>query len=463
MNAAFPPRLSPLDAYFLDVEPGGPAMNIGGLIVLERPDGVPALTTEALRARVLQRLPLLPRLRARVTPVPFHLAQPVWGDDRHFDIDRHVRAGPLDDPDGTGVAWSRILRAVEHTHHEPLDRAHPLWDMTLLPGTAPRQQVLHVRFHHALVDGMRAMALAVALFDRPEDYVKVVQVPAPPPVEPSATDLLTAIVAERGVRQLQRGLDLVLGALDPLAQLRQEQRTVETVLSFLGTPDAPRASLNGRVGPERRCRTAVVLTSDVARIRRRHHVTAHDVVLTLIAGALARLFAARGEPASWVRALVPMARPLPATDEPLGNHASICFVDLPIAPGRDDERLRAVAAAAAAAKHSPQLRSGAEFEGLTDEAPPLAAAWMARALADDVHVNLVVTYLRWSRRIPPLLGAQHIVTYPLLPLARRIGLFIGVVEAGGRLGLAVTTDPSILPEPGFLAHALRETAASLLR
>jgi diacylglycerol O-acyltransferase len=463
MHGALPPRLSPLDAYFLDVEPGGPAMNIGGLLVLERPEGRPPLTIDALRARVLQRLALLPRLRARVTAVPLRLAQPVWADDPHFDVDRHVRASPLTGPDGAAVPWSRILRAVETTHHEPMDRAHPLWDITLLPGATRQQQVLHVRFHHALVDGMRAMATAVALFDRPEDEAPVAPVPALPVVDPSPTEMVTAVLAERGLRQLQRGLDIVLGALDPLAQLKREQRTVETVLSFLGTPDPPRASLNALVGPERRYRTTVIPTSEITQIRRRRGVTAHDVVLGLVAGALARLFAARGEPASWVRALVPMARPLPADQEPLGNHASICFVDLPVAPGPDDDRLRAVAAAANAAKHSPQLRSGAEFEGLTDEAPPLAAAWMAQALADDVHVNLVVTYLRWSRRIPPLLGAQHLVTYPLLPLARRIGLFIGAVEAGGQVGFAVTTDPSILPEPAFLAEALRATATALLR
>ncbi len=456
-------RLSAVDAGFLYQERAGLAMNIGGLIVLERPRGAEPVSLDRLRARVDERLAALPHLRAQLAQVPFDLARPVWVPDRTFRVERHVRDAALEGNGENGIiSWQKILGFVERTQNTPFERDKPLWDITLLPGSAPRQHVLHVRYHHALVDGLRAIATSLALFDDPGETAGRDVRPRMPSAMPSEEDLVAAAMAEGGTRQIQRSLELVLDVLDPLGSLRRERRVIDGALAFLSLPPAPRAPLNGPVGPERCHRTAVVSSAELTAIRRRYGVSAHDVVLGLVAGALARLFAARGQRQRAVRALVPMARMPPPQERLVGNHAAFCFVDLPVAPAADGDRLLSVSAAATAAKQSSQVATSREFIGRADDEPPLMTMYTARALADQEDVNLVVTYLRRGGRLPTMLGAQHVVTYPLLPLSGRVGLFIGAVEVGGQVGFGITCDPSIVPQPGYLASALRETANGLL-
>ena len=75
-------RLNPLDASFLYLEEPATPMHVGGLLVLDAPPG----GLDALAALVEARLPLVPRYRQRVAEVPGHLADPVWVDDRDFDL-----------------------------------------------------------------------------------------------------------------------------------------------------------------------------------------------------------------------------------------------------------------------------------------------------------------------------------------------------------------------------------------
>src|SRR3712207_7736186 len=72
-------------------------MHVGGVIVLECPDGG-GLDHEALIELVRTRLPLVPRYRQKVAEVPGHLANPAWVDDPDFDITYHVRRSALPRP-----------------------------------------------------------------------------------------------------------------------------------------------------------------------------------------------------------------------------------------------------------------------------------------------------------------------------------------------------------------------------
>jgi hypothetical protein len=125
------------------------------------------------------------------------------------------------------------------------------------------------------------------------------------------------------------------------------------------------------------------------------------------------------------------------------------------------ERLRRVAAAAQAARSSLQLHASRSFTQLADDAPPVVNAMVARVAGGGEGVNLVVSFLRWRRRLPPLLGHEHVISYPILPLGERLGLLVGVADIGGRVGVGVTTDPAIVPEARFLATAFQDAATEL--
>ena len=111
-------RLTALDASFLYLEERDTPMHVGGVLLLEAPpDGI-----VAIESLVAARLPLVPRYRQRVLEVPAHLADPVWADDRDFDVDYHVRRSALPRP-GTEA---QLLELVSRLMSRPLDRRRPL-------------------------------------------------------------------------------------------------------------------------------------------------------------------------------------------------------------------------------------------------------------------------------------------------------------------------------------------------
>src|SRR5687768_15150441 len=87
-------RMNPLDASFLYLENGTTHMHIASCAVFEGP--TPAFSD--LMGLFASKLPLVPRYRQRVRFVPFDLARPVWVDDRHFDLEYHVRHTALPAP-----------------------------------------------------------------------------------------------------------------------------------------------------------------------------------------------------------------------------------------------------------------------------------------------------------------------------------------------------------------------------
>src|SRR3712207_4113131 len=87
-------RLSTLDASYVYLEDAGAPLHVAGVLVLEPVEG----GLDALAELVEARLPLVPRYRQRVVPVPGHLANPVWADDPDFDVAYHVRRSAVPRP-----------------------------------------------------------------------------------------------------------------------------------------------------------------------------------------------------------------------------------------------------------------------------------------------------------------------------------------------------------------------------
>src|SRR5690349_741063 len=75
------PRLSPLDASFLEVESATAHMHVGWAATFLPPADGPRPTFEELRDHIAARLGRAPRYRQRLAPVPLGLHEPAWIDD----------------------------------------------------------------------------------------------------------------------------------------------------------------------------------------------------------------------------------------------------------------------------------------------------------------------------------------------------------------------------------------------
>ncbi|HEX6619343.1 MAG TPA: wax ester/triacylglycerol synthase domain-containing protein, partial [Solirubrobacteraceae bacterium] len=175
-------RLSALDCAFLDLDSATAPLHVGWTILV---DGR-APSVSALRRHVEGRLEHVPRFRRRVARPRLGLGDPYWADDAGFDIARHVHAVTLAPPAGPAELRGLTGRLLSSS----LDPDHPLWRMYVVGGLRGGGWAVVGQAHHALVDGVAAVEVAMLLFDavghapapsRPARWSA-----APPPSAPAA-------------------------------------------------------------------------------------------------------------------------------------------------------------------------------------------------------------------------------------------------------------------------------------
>src|SRR5579871_3318495 len=89
-------------------------------------------TDERLRATLARALEAIPRLRQRVIGTPLRLVPPAFEDDPTFDAESHVRVVGAPPPGDLRA----VLDVCGTLAEQPLDRARPLWEFTLIDGLA---------------------------------------------------------------------------------------------------------------------------------------------------------------------------------------------------------------------------------------------------------------------------------------------------------------------------------------
>ena len=173
-------RLSALDSTFIFGESQRIPLHVGGLSVLEAEpllDSEGHLDIESLRARISERLHLVPRFRQKLVHVPFDQGRPVWADDESFNIDNHVHLTALPRPGSRGQLYALMgrLQSIQ------MNRTRPLWEMWFIEGVDGGKQVgLITKIHHAMVDGRSGVELGTLLFDLTREGADIV----PEPWEP---------------------------------------------------------------------------------------------------------------------------------------------------------------------------------------------------------------------------------------------------------------------------------------
>src|SRR5688500_291242 len=128
-----------------------------------------------LRAGLERAIQIFPPLRQRVARPPLGLAPPQWADDPDFDLRYHLRRLSVSPPG----ELRQILDLAAQLAAMPLDRARPLWELTVIEGMAGGRAAVLQRLHHTLTDGVGGMKLLRCLLGRT------------PPAAGDATDLPT--------------------------------------------------------------------------------------------------------------------------------------------------------------------------------------------------------------------------------------------------------------------------------
>ena len=311
-------RLTGLDAAFLALETPTSTGHVGGLSILDPSTATEPLTLERLTAILASRLDAVPVLRQRLQSVPLGIDQPVWVDDRHFDIGYHVRELGLPSPGSD----EQLAEQVSRIHARPLDRERPLWETYLLSGLAGGRMAVYTKVHHAAIDGVSGAEMLTLLFDlSPEAPTPG---PAPefrPQPGPGAARLgvqaigrlawrpvEVAKLAVNGVRAIPAVAPVVGPLVGNLLGLGRGPSGDGGVIKSSTPLVAPPTPLNVAISPHRRFAFASLPLDEVKFVKNTFEVSVNDVVMAISAGALRRwLLAHDALPDGPLVAMVPVS------------------------------------------------------------------------------------------------------------------------------------------------------------
>ena len=219
---------------------------------------------------------------------------------------------------------------------------------------------------------------------------------------------------------------------------------------------APRSSLNVPIGATRRIATVHVELQELQKVRSALGGKVNDVVLCAATGALRELLLARGEdpPRQGLRAMVPVNIRREGDHGELGNKVSSLFVELPVAEADPLRRYELVRAAAEKRKAGGQALAASAVTGLTELAPPVLHASLARSLFAKRLFNVTITNVPASPSRLYAFGAPMVDVVPIVPLAAEHALGIAVVSYAGGVTFGLYADRATVPDLDVLRDGI---------
>jgi diacylglycerol O-acyltransferase / wax synthase len=408
-------------------------MHVASVSVFEGPPP----SHEEFRDHIASRLHLVPRFRQKLRFVPFAQGRPVWVDDPHLNLSYHVRQTALPAPGSE----EQLRNLAARIFSQQLDRSKPLWELWLVEGLHDGRFAIIGKSHHALVDGISGVDITTVLFD-------VEREPSSPPVspprwaprpEPTDLKLLTEALRERATspREIARGMRAALRG--PRQLLRNVGATGKMIGAGISAPSTP---FNVEIGPHRRI---VFVRADLdvfKQVKDEHGGTVNDVVLSVVTGAIGNYLRARGDDTEdlELRAMVPVSVRAEEERGALGNRLSAMMAPLPVWCQDPVGRLHLITDIMGDLKGSGQAVGAEILTRLVDFAPTTIASQAARLQPAQRFFNLVVTNVPGPQFPLYVLGREMQAIFPLVPLARRQALCVGIMSYNGQVNFGLVGD-----------------------
>ena len=449
-----------------------------------------------LRSVIGRAIAAYPPLRQRVIGPPLGLAPPVWADDPEFDVAYHLRRVALPPPGG----MRQLLDLAAALAATPLDRARPLWELTVVEGLDGGRAAALQRLHHSLTDGVGGVKLLRNVFERspgkppadrqqspdplvwrhPEIFSPGDAVPGPldgwldrgqevpwPALDGRAGPLggvggALAYRLGQGLTAARRGVELA-GTLRSTDELRLlAERARRTARSVADQVLVAGGALSPLMEARSLTRCFQIHSLDLGAVReagRRLGGSRNDVFVAGVTGALLTYHEQMGAPCEALRMAVPLSlrgRPGPFG----GNHFVLARTIVPLGPKDPAKRLARTREVLAEVAAEPGLNLADSLAGLISLLPPalLVPALRAQARTVDFAVS-IVPGLRADRW---LAGARVEGSWPMGP---RVGCAanLTLLACGDRLDLGVNLDPAAVTDPAAFMGCLRDSFEDLLQ
>jgi diacylglycerol O-acyltransferase len=426
-------RLTGLDASFLHMERAGAHMHVASVSIFEGP----APSHADFRDHIASRLHLVPRFRQKLRFVPFDQGRPVWVDDPHLNLDYHVRQSALPAPGSD----EQLRNLAARVFSQQLDRSKPLWELWLVEGMRDERFAIVGKSHHALVDGVSGVDITTVLFDLDAEPQGSPASGPPWLARPEPTDL--KLLGDAWRERLTSPKEIGRGIRAALRGPRQVLRGVGATSKVIGAGmAAPSTVFNVEIGPHRRLAMTQADLAELKRVKDTHGGTVNDVILSIVAGGIGRYLRARGHDTAGLemRALVPVSVRAEEEHGALGNRISAMMAPLPIWCEDPVERLKILTGEMGDLKSSGQAVGAEILTKLTDFAPGTIASQAARLQPAQRFFNLVVTNVPGPQFPLYVLGRKMESIFPMVPLARRQALCVGIMSYNGQVNFGLIGD-----------------------
>jgi diacylglycerol O-acyltransferase / wax synthase len=332
-----------------------------------------------------------------------------------------------------------------------LDRSRPLWEMWFLTGLPQDRIGLLIKLHHAMADGIAALATIGALLDAtPDKPAERACVCAPAPV-PTTRDLF----ADNLRRKIDELGHLLLILVRPAKMVRRLRSAWPALRELIYDRRGPVTSLDRVVGPGRNLalvRSSLDLINQVAHAC---DATVNDVLLAIVAGGLHGLLQSRGEAAEDL--VLPIYVPVALRrqgDRAQGNLIGQMVVPLPVGTAEPGQRLRQIAADTAKRKARSRPSLGTLLWSGT-------ARWALLKVLDRQPVNVISADLAGPQVPLYLAGARLLEAFPILPLIAKSSLAVGALSYAGQFTIMAVADRDICPDLDVFAAGAQDELQAL--
>jgi WS/DGAT/MGAT family acyltransferase len=420
---------------------------------------------DRLRETLERALVAIPRLRQRVVAAPLRLVPPQFADDPTLDLDAHVRIVAVPSPRDERA----LLDLCGSLAEQPLDRARPLWEFTLIDGLPDGGAALLQKVHHTITDGVGAMKLSLALVDFERDPEPTAPAEAAEPPVEGPTSPLT-VTRDAVVDAGKRGVDAVRNALGAAAD----------VVTHPSEIPARASDISRLVGSlQRQALVTGTARSDVmtGRSLRRYFAihqldmpalrsaatklggSINDAFVTGVAAGLGRYHERLGSDADVLRLAMPIST------RGRGDAGSNRFVPtrvvVPIQPAYDLRALfTQVRERLASAKGEPAIGMADGFAGVVSALPTSVLVAFTRSQARTI--DFAASNLRGSPVPLYLAGARIKGNYPFGP---RTGSALNatMLSYGDDVHVGYNIDPGAVVDPEKLLDDLHGAFDALTR
>jgi len=427
-----------------------------GITFLDRPPDA-----ERLRRRMSEAVATTESLRQRVVPSPFGLP-PRWAPDPGFDLDYHLRRVALPAP-GTR---RQLLDLGALLSTDPLDRARPLWQFTVVEGLQGGGAALLAKMHHVLSDGVGAIRISVSFLDLTPDgrpgpstrsarrgrgRRKGAQLPSSPPTgPPSGRGLLDS--ASHAVTDALSSL-----VRAPVEGLSLGVSTARSLGRQLGVIDPARSPLwSGRSSLSHRFDTASVDLDRTRAVARALGGTVNDAFVTIMAGAAGAYHRSLGVDVDELRMSMPISV---RTDKRAAGNAWVpARVLVPTGDLDPAARFAEVSARLAAVKRERSLDFAEAFAGVVRHLP---SPILLRLAHQQVHtVDFACSNVRGAPFDLWIAGAHVEGNHPMGPTVG-VAFNATVLSYRDSLDLGLNSDAGAVTEPDRLRSCVEDAAAEL--